>query len=185
MHDIFILRPHTTSYIDTTHCEVLGISSLDFKMTLYGGDLYKLAFMDPQLWKVFGGIYAADEHLPVWRDRQIFICNTDTHDNAGRHWTAYYFPDEGPSEYFDSKGRPPNYYGMAPAGIHNTVCLQGPQPVCGYYAMYYALLRCRGYSMESIVNSFETVPNNDDYVVTSVRDILHHVQPKTDRGCEL
>ena len=57
-------------------------------------------------------VFAADE-LPLSLDHYptAIISNTDGSDKSGTHWTAFYFPNKNaPAEFFDSFGRPPEFY---------------------------------------------------------------------------
>lgn len=45
--------------------------------------------------------------------------------------------------------------------------------VCGHYCLYYLLNRCRGISMEDIVNTFNgSYGNNDQYVLNYIESIF-------------
>ena len=39
-----------------------------------------------------------------------FVANTDPSDEPGTHWIAFYFPSKQKGEFFDSYGKPPEYY---------------------------------------------------------------------------
>ena len=66
---------------------------------------------DPVARKIFTEVFAADE-LPSTPGRwpTAYVVNTDVKGRPGTHWTAFYFPKTGPAEFFDSLGRPPEYY---------------------------------------------------------------------------
>ena len=121
--------------------------------------------------KQFGGVVPADK-LPrsiKWRPK-VYIVNTDKSLQRGRHWVAFYFPLRGPAEFFDSMGHKPDYYYtqfkrvLLTNGQHymyNEKRLQqyGTQ-ICGQFCLFYAIHRCRGWSMKRIINQFKPLNLN-------------------------
>lgn len=57
-------------------------------------------------YKGFVGVFPCDR-LPELRPGQALIANTDSHDQPGQHWVAFYMSKTGVLEYFDSFGLPP------------------------------------------------------------------------------
>lgn len=124
----------------------------------------KTLLLDPVTRKVFTGVFASDllpkhlSYLPA-----ALVCNTDPSDEPGEHWVAIYVDGNGHGEYFDSYGLPPLQNSIikflnecAVNWTYNSKRLQGLfSSVCGYYCIYYLLYRCRGYSLNSIVNDFD------------------------------
>lgn len=111
----------------------------------------------------FKGVIAANE-LPT-RVRQrpsAYVVNTDDRGQPGTHWVAFYFPKSGPSEFFDSLGRPPIYYRRqfksallknGPRYLYNNIKVQAiGTKVCGQYCISYLKLRCRNWTLKRIVN---------------------------------
>lgn len=112
----------------------------------------------------FQGVYAADT-LPSTPPRlkpSTYICNLDTIDRPGSHWVAFYVPEQGDVEYFDS-------YGMiAPSIFHeflghdtylyNERCVQYPlSATCGQYAIYYIWMRSIINNMNDVLSVFTDV----------------------------
>lgn len=57
----------------------------------------------------FQGTMACDQ-LPVhevWKRPAYFVVNTDPSSGGGLHWVVIVLTDNGPNEYFDSFGFPP------------------------------------------------------------------------------
>ena len=115
----------------------------------------------------FQGVFAADT-LPNIKRGACYVINTDNYDEPGQHWTCIFAPlGAGSIEYFDSYGRPMIGPVVQLLGnqkvIYNTQQLQSLySDVCGHYIVYYLLHRCRGHSMQSIVNRFtKDVHRND------------------------
>ncbi len=126
----------------------------------------------------FGGVCSADMIPNIVRRRpKLYIVNTDTSYYSGKHWVAFYFPTNGPPEFFDPLGHSPDYYHRrfrnvllinGPQYIYNCRRLQGPESVyCGQFCLYYGYRRCRGMSMRTIVNEFSSTnfALNDEIVL--------------------
>ena len=117
---------------------------------------------DPVARHQFGGVLAADE-LPtdIRRRPTAYVVNTDVRGLPGTHWTIFYFPKRGPSEFFDSLGRRPEYYRgtfkgtlrrHGPKYVYNKRRVQSrTSNACGQYCIDYVLRRCRGWDMNRIV----------------------------------
>ena len=125
-------------------------------------------FLRPRL-STFDGVFSIDT-LPS--SPRLLVCNTDPASEPGRHWVAIHVRD-GRGEFFDSFGRAPNavferYMNRyCFAWISNDKQLQSIiSKFCGYYCIYYCLLRDRGVDMRRIVRSF-----TDD---TGLNDALVH-----------
>lgn len=82
-----------------------------------------------------------------------FIVNTDPYDKKGSHWCAFFFPNSNTVEYFDSYGKPINYYNSYfpkyvsdfPTIITNSKQLQSDNSVlCGMYCLFFLLHRLNG-----------------------------------------
>ena len=106
---------------------------------------------------------------------QYVICNTDSSGGRGKHWVTFYFNSNGPYEFFDSLGRPPDHYGFErvlerPYWSNNDQIQDSYSDVCGHYCIYYVMRRYRGQTMKDIVQPFNIHNRimNDDYVVTFV-----------------
>ncbi len=131
-----------------------------------GAELYSILAQDSACQSAFAGVYAADQlPLLVHIRPRLYVANTDISSKLGSHWVAFYFPeDDGPGEFFDSVGHRPDYYHSFFQSflINNgtnylslTERIQGHgSNTCGLYCVFYALQRCRGHSLRTIVESF-------------------------------
>lgn len=130
---------------------------------------------DPMLRKEVVGVYSIDEIPSTLQWGQGFITNTDPHHLPGQHWVCCYITSDGQGEFMDSFGQPPSFYSAvlfdffnlnSSSFIYNDVTLQSDNSyVCGYYCLYYLLLRCRGVSIHNILKAFsENRISNDCYV---------------------
>ena len=105
--------------------------------------------------------------------RGRFISYTDVSSKPGRHWCAFYFDGSGQSaEFFDTYGKPPNYYDNAFAyclqsnsvvQLYNSKKLQSNHSnVCGQYCLYYLIHRAQNF--KDIVETLQTIEHRDQYV---------------------
>ena len=114
----------------------------------------------------------ASDQIKV-RKGQFVFANTDARNGPGKHWVVFYFPTEGPFEFFDSLGQSPEDYNVN----FETVlakdywrCFDRLQEdgsdVCGLYCVYYVKTRCKGLCMKDIVKPFHIHKRtlNDQYV---------------------
>ena len=126
---------------------------------------------DKQMQEKIKGVYASNQivNLNIKSTDTGIIVNTDSSDKPGRHWLAFYFTSYEQIECFDSYGLSPEYYShnlgafvkKYESVVTNNKQLQGPNTmVCGQYCLFYLMHRCRGYSMNDIVNMF----SSDTYV---------------------
>lgn len=124
---------------------------------------------------LFIGVYARDTlpaKLPPKRPI-LLVCNTDPHYKAGEHWICMYFDETGTAEYFCSLGQEPmpifeRYLTKnSKLFVWNDIKLQSiVSAYCGNYAVFYAIFKNKGYSMEDIINCFTTD--------TTLNDIIAH-----------
>jgi len=106
---------------------------------------------------------------------RLMIVNTDPSYEAGEHWIAIYVDSTGHrGEFFDSFGRrpPPVFEAYMNVNCWNYWSFNERQlqsitsSMCGYYCVYYCMLRSAGIDMFKIVKSF----TND----TGFNDVLVH-----------
>ncbi len=110
----------------------------------------------------FLGAFAADILPDTIRKPACLIANTDILENPGKHWVAFYFPEKGIPEFFDSSGHDPGFFGFdswlkrqCKEYIYNRKMLQGRNSdVCGAYVLYYLFRRSRGVPMNVIAEDF-------------------------------
>ena len=129
----------------------------------------------------FGGVFPAD-CLPIKIDKKLYIMNTDPSDLPGKHWVAMFTGDK--PEFFDSLGNPPSFYrktfeqfliNAGPDYIYNCQRIQDfGSTTCGYYCIYYVLLKSMGYSINDIVTSFGKNLQSNDRIVESFYDKFVH-----------
>lgn len=134
--------------------------------------LSRLASSRKEIKKHFKGVYAVDR-LPSHRNFKkpaSLICNLDPMDEPGSHWIAFFLPEYGLPEYFDSYGRFASEscehyllrsYPDTKDYLYNFRFIQSPfSAVCGQYSLYYIWKRGLGYSMDEVLKIF----CNDDHL---------------------
>ena len=74
----------------------------------------------------YGVTVTCSDELPalVKKRPRWYVVNTDRCGNPGLHWTVFYFPTRGPSEFFDSLGNPPEHYHRR---FKNVLMTNGPR----------------------------------------------------------
>jgi hypothetical protein len=103
----------------------------------------------------------------------LVVANTDPHNRPGEHWIAIYISaDRRHGEYFDSFGRRPTRVFEQYLNdnclnwTYNTRQLQSiASRFCGFYCVYYCLLRSRNVSMQKIISNFTTDTGFNDVLI--------------------
>ena len=91
------------------------------------------------------------------------IFNNQKSDQPGQHWIAIYFDKRENSEFFDSYGNGPDYYGIkdyleknSKRIVWNKKCIQSIDSVyCGFYCILYLISKCKGRSLKYFLGLFE------------------------------
>ena len=132
--------------------------------------------------KTFCGVFPSNK-LPTTIDKYPcgLVVNTDPSSEPGTHWVAFYFPSERKGEFFDSYGKPPEYYRNSFRDFldkhssewnFNSRTLQSIwSDVCGQYCLFYLCQRSRGHGLSKIVHVFSSnTLSNDSKVSQFVRN---------------
>ncbi len=127
----------------------------------------------------FRGVFASDE-LPLSAPTSsLYVCNTDTSSQPGKHWVVIYIDNKKRAEFFDSFGMYPSVRGFETflennslRWTHNNKTLQHPfSDACGYHCIFYSVYRCVGFDMNAIVNMYtNNLMYNDAIVKEFVRE---------------
>lgn len=129
-------------------------------------DLVNCLSSSPVTKRYFKGVFPCN-HLPSKILKPGFvIANTDVASKSGTHWVAFYFPEKGPAEYFDSFGMHPtirkhfiNFLTRnSTSYITNTKRVQGDlSSSCGHYCCVYVYNRCKGKRMKDFLKKISSV----------------------------
>ena len=125
----------------------------------------KLLKRDVVTRRCYQDILAADQ-LPKHFKPGVYVVNTDPRSMPGQHWVVFY-KTKTRLEFFDSFGHKPSHYNSnwPKVSVYNSKRIQGQEPVCGLYCIYYAILRCRRKTMSDIVSRFlKDTRKNDAFV---------------------
>ena len=145
--------------------------------SLNTNEIYKILFKDEFAKKDFKKVVPFD-CLPNHPDYpSSFVVNTDPRGQKGEHWLALYYDEKGVCTFFDSFGNNPNYFGLdkyiqrtSTKYEYNNMQIQSLfSNTCGYYCIYFILLKSRGYNLIDIQNLFsKTNFNMNDYLITKI-----------------
>ena len=136
---------------------------------------------DESLLSQFGGLFAIDQLTFLPERGKFYICNTDIASKEGKHWIVIYFPKNATFiEYFDSLGKKPheaflNFMTQTNRQvIFNKKRLQGTSSdACGYFCLYFALLRSRNINYKDIIDNFSNSHDiNEKYVTKFIKHSL-------------
>ena len=121
------------------------------------------------------GVFPSDR-LPLSVPQpSCLIVNTDPSDQPGAHWLAIYVDKDGVIDYFDSYGIPPQVENMknclerhgSIVNINDTIVQSYMSAACGPHCIYFLILRCRGFPMQTITNMLSDSPFINDSFVTA------------------
>jgi hypothetical protein len=124
--------------------------------------LYSALKNNPTTKSYFCGIYSYDTLLFIKKKPKLIICNTDPSYKSGEHWVLFFF-NKFSVDFFDPMGKDLNYYGnnfiiFVKKFANYYICNGRVQPInssfCGKYCLYYAFLRCKGFTMYEILHNF-------------------------------
>lgn len=123
--------------------------------------LWNALTRNPETNFYFDGIFSADTLNSITEKPELIICNTDPSNKPGEHWVLFFFKGKS-VDFYDSLGRDIKYYGSLFINFIKDFandykqCIRRTQPIdsdlCGHYCLYYALAKCNGDSMETIID---------------------------------
>lgn len=111
----------------------------------------------------FDGVFSYDTLRLIKAKPRLIICNTDHSENDGKHWLAFFFPENEPEigEMFDSLGKKLSDYPEEIVQFFSRFCLRcrtgciRVQPensrACAQFCLYFAYKKCLGYSFQCIL----------------------------------
>lgn len=139
--------------------------------------------------QIFVGVFAADT-LPEKEYPGAYVCNTDTSNQPGRHWLAFFSPRSGQLESFDSFGRHPGTYsthisewvGKDKLKFSNVTFQTEDSVVCGNYCIFFILLRAHHVPYDDIITVLTKNKNiNDRFVHKFINKYFNLKTKLTDR----
>ena len=150
--------------------------------------LERALYAEPTCRDKFKGVYASDRLPQRIKDYPCcYIANVDRSGQKGSHWCAFFFDQEENGQFFDSYGNPPEFYTSrfntflnrnCTKWDFNTIRVQSDfTTVCGQYCLYYILFKCKGGSLNDMMNLFGEDFYNNDVAVNDV--VKRHFSLKT------
>ena len=126
----------------------------------------------------FCGVYARDQLPKTLRRPVSFIVNTDSKNEKGEHWVAFYLT-KSRLEYFDPLGFPP--FGKNLVGFINKntrkrfyyscKSLQNSNStICGKYCIAFIKHRYSGKSYVSFINKFSRNTKRNDVLILNEKN---------------
>uniref|UniRef100_A0A914H3L9 Ubiquitin-like protease family profile domain-containing protein n=1 Tax=Globodera rostochiensis TaxID=31243 RepID=A0A914H3L9_GLORO len=102
------------------------------------------------------------------------VVNTDTSQEVGTHWVALYVQTPSIVDYFDSFADWPPESAEICTFLHrfkhvnrSGACLQSDRSsACGKHVIYFLYRRCRGWSLQQIVQHLRDCKTTPDRLVT-------------------
>ena len=133
-----------------------------------GKDIDRILSQDIMSEKMYQGVFPVDAlplDPPLLHTPACFVINTDKASGPGEHWQAVYIGADHTGQFFDSYGLPPMdplllrflkrhcmYY------VYNERMLQSlTSPYCGYYCVYFVMMKARGQSLSQMLRPFDAV----------------------------
>lgn len=148
-----------------------------------GFDISYILSLDRYTSKCFKGFAMSDTYKLPFNNAKwaLYIVNTDNSSGPGEHWCVLYF-DKDYCEFFDPYGQPPETYGFenlikrrrCKYLVYNSHQVQNlTSTTCGHHCIFFALHRCRGYSMSDILNLYHSynTQENDRMVKFFIKNL--------------
>ena len=140
-------------------------------------DIYKHLKADFFSRQSFLGVLPRDKLPKHVRYPSSIVINTHTSKQKGEHWLAVFYEKDGSSVFFDSFGHDPQFYGLenflektCTSWTFNKQQLQSLfSPMCGYYCIFFILLKSRNWSFSNIIDLFSKIDFNiNDFLIQHV-----------------
>lgn len=135
-------------------------------------EISKALRSDQRVREKFVGVFSCDQ-MPEKEFPGFYVANTKPSTHGGEHWIAFYTPEEGVTETFDSFGQHPKEYskyfqewiGNDFLIMSNAVRQDNNTTTCGQYCMFFILLRAHGFKYNDVVSALTKNPLVNDHFV--------------------
>jgi hypothetical protein len=130
--------------------------------------LYQILKNDSCTKEIFLGVFSRDK-LPtkIKLFPCCFVLNTQSSYQTGEHWLAMFYDKSGFCHFFDSFGRPPEYFGLekyikdtsVDYSSNKTIYQDSKTNTCGYFCFIYLILMCKNKQIYEFYFSDKTLHN--------------------------
>ena len=151
--------------------------SLITKFKMFENTIEEILKRDPITNKYFLGVFARNELPQNFSYPACFVLNTEDRTKSGEHWLAIHYNENGYCNFFDSYGLPPAYYKLetylkktSSRWTWNMKRVQGLSQYCGFYCVFYLLLKCRGRSDEFFEKFNSNLNQNDTFISNQIKN---------------
>ena len=127
--------------------------------------------------KSFIGVFPRDILPAIKMFPSSLVINTDPSHSPGSHWLAVYFDSQKKCTFFDSYGNKPEYFSLMSylqkysyeVEYKNQRIQAINSDTCGFYCIFFLLLKSRGFSLEIIQKMFfENNFDLNDFLIKNV-----------------
>jgi hypothetical protein len=127
----------------------------------------------------FLGVFPINKKPKIKTYPSSLVLNNQKHNEIGQHWIAIYFLNKNKCEFFDSFGNHPDFYKITKylQKYSKNICyLNYPlqhieSTYCGYYCLYFIMLRSRKINFHNIVKLFKK--NNQKDNDNKIKNLLN------------
>lgn len=138
--------------------------------------LHNITSLDSKLKESVKGVFASNQLPPrVFTYPSAYIINTHPSYMPGEHWICIWFDNNTDGDFFYSFGNTPLSFDDDIAYFlfdncsnyvyNNRAIQQYKSSTCGYYVLFYLLMKSRGQRMEDIISIFGGDKQTNDYFV--------------------
>ena len=140
-------------------------------------EIYETIIADTYAKQHFKGVVPRDKLPKCVFYPCSFVVNTENSNQSGEHWLAVYYDKKGECTFFDSFGQSPQFYGLdsfliktSKSVSYNSQQLQSVfSNTCGYYCIFFILLKSRDLSLHEILNLFSKSNFNiNDFYIKNI-----------------
>lgn len=140
---------------------------------MYSSTIDRVLKTDVETKNIYLGCFSFDERPSITKYPSCFVINTQPRSKGGEHWLAIYFDNNENCYFFDSFGNKPSFYRLqnyiltySKQWTYNTKQLQGFEPHCGIYCIFFLLFISRK-KLDIFFNAFTKNFIKNDKIFTN------------------
>lgn len=132
------------------------------KRALTTNNIFKELSKDLYCKTNFLGVFPRDRLPDIYKYPCSLVLNTHPSIQPGEHWLGLYFDENKKCDFFDSFGFSPAFYGLYNyinkfsfnLDFNKNQLQDYESDSCGYYCIFFILLRSRHFSLNDVVDVF-------------------------------